>query len=117
MSLWKFIRLVRFHGGRNHYLTWHPEGSLPIVVMSPNAKLTNRADFALVRRSLGMMQYHPHTARCAEYTQRGDSAHTQLATLACRRPWCPGTQGTGPRDPREVQLRRPAPGLRATRLT
>jgi hypothetical protein len=34
-NAWGFFRLVRYRGGRSPYLEWHPEGSIPIVIMSP----------------------------------------------------------------------------------
>ena len=57
-NAWDFFRFVRFRGGRNAYFEWHPEGSMPIVIMSPVVKLAEGADFAFGAR-WALMQYHP----------------------------------------------------------
>ena len=56
-SLYDFFRLVRFHGGKNPYFTWHEENALPIVVMSPVLKLAEGPNFAFGAR-WALMQYH-----------------------------------------------------------
>ena len=38
-SLFDLFRLVRFHGGKQHYLSWRAEDELPIMIMSPVHKL------------------------------------------------------------------------------
>ena len=58
MNLWDFFRLVRFRGGRNPWLEWHEPDSRPIVVMSPQVKLTEGPRFAFGAR-WALMQYHP----------------------------------------------------------
>ena len=63
MSIYEFFRLVRFHGGRSPYLTWHdPEGRepsrMPIVMMSSVVKMREGPDFAFGAR-WALMQYHP----------------------------------------------------------
>ena len=58
MSLWDFFRFVRFRGGRTPYLEWHPQDSLPIVIMSPTIRLTEGPDFAFGAR-WALMQFHP----------------------------------------------------------
>ena len=57
-SLWEFFRLVRFHGGKHPYLEWQPHNNLPIVIISPEVRLTEGADFAFGAR-WALMQHHP----------------------------------------------------------
>ena len=63
MSVDEFFRLVRFHGGRNAYLSWHdPDGwdpsRMPIVIMSPALKLREGPEFTFGAR-WALMQHHP----------------------------------------------------------
>ena len=57
-----FFRFVRFRGGRIPYLEWQSEGSLPIVIMTPNVKLVEGPDFAFGARWT-LMQHHPWESR------------------------------------------------------
>ena len=41
-NTWGFFRIVRYRGGRSPYLEWHPEGSRPIVLMSPYSQINRR---------------------------------------------------------------------------
>ena len=87
MSLWELFRLVRFHGGKYPYLSWHPEGSLPIVVMAPNVKLTEGADFAFGAR-WALMQYHTwHDRR--QYLDMSDDEVKRVFREWRQRPECP----------------------------
>ena len=61
-SLWDFFRLVRFKGGRDPYLSWYDAGAGPVVVMSPNVKLTEGPDFEFGAR-WALMQHHAWTDR------------------------------------------------------
>ena len=45
-SLFDFFRLVRFHGGKQPYLSWHAEDAFPITIMSPVLKLVEGPNFA-----------------------------------------------------------------------
>merc|ERR1712177_147248 len=56
-SLYDFFRLVRFHGGKQPYLSWHAEDELPITIMSPVLKLAEGPGFAFSAR-WALMQYH-----------------------------------------------------------
>ena len=56
-SLYEFFRLVRFHGGKTPYLSWHEEDELPITIMSPVLKLAEGPGFAFSAR-WALMQYH-----------------------------------------------------------
>lgn len=57
-SLYEFFRLVRFHGGKDPYLSWHGPDEMPIVMTSPEAKLTEGPDFSFGAR-WALMQHHP----------------------------------------------------------
>ena len=56
-SLYEFFRLVRFHGGRYPYLSWHEPDDMPIVMMSPVVKLAEGPDFSFGAR-WALMQHH-----------------------------------------------------------
>jgi hypothetical protein len=56
-SLYEFFRLVRYHGGKTPYLSWHEEDRLPITIMSPVLKLVEGPTFAFNAR-WALMQYH-----------------------------------------------------------
>ena len=62
VSLFDFFRLVKYHGGRQPWLSWHPSDARPIVVMSPIVKLTEGPDIAFNAR-WALVQYHPWTTR------------------------------------------------------
>ena len=61
-SVYEFFRLVKFHGGKNPYLSWHDEDSMPIVTLSPAVKLKEGPNFAFGAR-WALMQYHPWSDR------------------------------------------------------
>ena len=86
-NLWDFFRFVRFHGGRTPFLEWHPEGSLPIVIMSPTAKLTEGPGFAFGAR-WALVQYHPWDRR-DRFIGMGDEDAKRYFRTWWRRPECP----------------------------
>ncbi len=87
-SLYDFFRLVRFHGGRRPYLSWHEENTWPIVVMSPVLKLAEGPDFAFGAR-WALMQYHAWQSRMefldASDEEVKDRFRRWVETAAC--PW------------------------------
>ena len=63
--LYDFFRLVRYHGGKNPFLSWHAENAFPILLMYPSITRTHLAegpDFAFGAR-WALMQFHPWVER------------------------------------------------------
>ena len=63
--LYDFFRLVRYHGGKNPFLSWHAENAFPILLMYPSITRTHLAegpDFAFGAR-WSLMQFHPWLER------------------------------------------------------
>jgi hypothetical protein len=61
-SVYQFFRLVKFHGGKRPYLSWHDEDSMPIVTLSPAVKLKEGPNFAFGAR-WALMQHHTWSDR------------------------------------------------------
>ena len=75
-NLFDSFRLVRFHGGRHPYLSWHAEDELPIFIMSPVLKLAEGPGFAFSAR-WALMQYHVSYDR-ADFMEASDASMLAL---------------------------------------